>query len=236
MLRKPSEIMIGSKSLAEILENHEHWLKEDCNGWNEMRANLSYMDLSDIKFNYANLSYIDFKNAKLNCANFIGANLSYADFGGAELSYANFNDANLSYASFNDTNLSCVDFSYANLSGASFSNAINTPYIPLTCPDSGSFIGYKKASGYIIKLEIPEDAKRSSAGGRKCRCDKAKVLEIQNQNGTKSDETIIYSNFDDTFEYRVGEIVTVDDFCENRWKECAPGIHFFINRQEAVNY
>lgn len=236
MSRKPSEIMIGNKSLAEILENHEHWLKEDCDGWNEMRANFSYMDLSDIKFNYANLSYIDFKNAKLNCANFIGANLSYADFGGAELSYANFNDANLSYANFNDANLSYVDFSYANLSGASFSNAINTPYIPLACPDSGSFIGYKKAVGYIVKLEIPEDAKRSSAAGRKCRCDKAKVLEIQNYDGTKSDTTIAYSNFDGTFEYKVGEIVTVDDFCENRWKECAPGIHFFINRQEAVEY
>ena len=23
---------------------------------------------------------------------------------------------------------------------------------------------------------------------------------------------------------------------ENRWKECARGIHFFINRQEAIDY
>ena len=30
--------------------------------------------------------------------------------------------------------------------------------------------------------------------------------------------------------------VEVDNFCENRWNECAPGIHFFINRQEAINY
>lgn len=28
----------------------------------------------------------------------------------------------------------------------------------------------------------------------------------------------------------------VADFDENRWNECAPGIHFFITRDEAVRY
>lgn len=26
------------------------------------------------------------------------------------------------------------------------------------------------------------------------------------------------------------------DFCKNRWEECAAGIHFFMNRKEAVDY
>ena len=85
-------------------------------------------------------------------------------------------------------------------------------------------------------LEIPEDAKRLSATGRKCRCDKAKVLEIQNIDGTASGLTEIESDHDSNFIYRVGEIVSVDDFDEDRWNECSTGIHFFINRQEAVNY
>lgn len=45
-----------------------------------------------------------------------------------------------------------------------------------------------------------------------------------------------YSGYDSEFEYRVGEIVKVDNFDTNRWHECAPGIHFFITRKEAVDY
>ena len=33
-----------------------------------------------------------------------------------------------------------------------------------------------------------------------------------------------------------GEIVEVGDFNEDRFVECGAGIHFFINRQDAVNY
>ena len=87
-----------------------------------------------------------------------------------------------------------------------------------------------------MKLQIPEDAKRSSATGRKCRCDKAIVLEIQNMDGTPSETGYCISQYDNNFEYRVGQTVCVDNFCEDRWQECAPGIHFFINRQEAVDY
>ena len=110
----------------------------------------------------------------------------------------------------------------------------------MTCPDTGAFVGWKKANcGEIIKLLIPEDAKRSSATGRKCRCNKAVVLSIE-EDGVIHDKPepdfFAYSNHDTNFTYRVGETVSVDDFCENRFAECAPGIHFFINRQEAVEY
>ena len=126
-------------------------------------------------------------------------------------------------------NLSGADLSCANLSGAK-----NIPFVPYACPDFGSFIGYKKARGLIVELEILSDAKRVSATGRKCRCDK--VLSIQNIDGTPSVNSSVASDRDSKFIYKVGEIVTVDDFDENRWNECSTGIHFFINRQEAVNY
>ena len=44
-MRKPSEIIVNGKTLEEILENHKHWLKEDVEGWEDMRADLSDADL-----------------------------------------------------------------------------------------------------------------------------------------------------------------------------------------------
>ena len=44
------------------------------------------------------------------------------------------------------------------------------------------------------------------------------------------------SSYDNTFIYKKGEIVSVDNFDEDRWNECSTGIHFFITREEAVNY
>lgn len=154
------------QELNKILEDHKHWIDEDCDGWEKLKANLRGADL----------------------------------YG-------------------------------ANLRGAK-----NIPFIPFACPDTGSFIAYKKARGYIVKLEIPADAKRLSATSRKCRCDKAAVLEIQNLDGTPANIAKIRSYYSHYFIYEVGKTVSVGNFNEDRWNECSTGIHFFINRQEAVEY
>ena len=149
--------------------------------------------------------------------------------------------ADLSGANLYRADLSGADLSGANLSGANLYRAKNIPYIPYACPDFGIFIGWKKArnpkngEAVIVQLEIPEDARRCSATGRKCRCDKAKVLSIKSVDGNTDFEEA-QSTYAEEFVYKVGQIVTASDFDEDRWKECAPGIHFFINRQEAVNY
>ena len=107
----------------------------------------------------------------------------------------------------------------------------------MACPEEGSFIGYKKSrDNYIVKLEILSDAKRCSGTGRKCRCSKARVLSITNSDGTSNYITSVPSKFDSDFVYKIGEIVSVSDFDEDRWNECSTGIHFFITREEAVNY
>ena len=106
----------------------------------------------------------------------------------------------------------------------------------MTCPEVGAFIGWKKARKAIVKLQITDDAKRSSAISRKCRCSKAVVLGIENLDGTPYPDIQVSSQFDSNFTYRVGETVEVPDFDENRWNECSTGIHFFITRQEAVDY
>lgn len=130
-------------------------------------------------------------------------------------------------------NLRDANLRDANLCGADLRGAKGTY---MACPTDGSFIGWKKASDYVVKLQIPEDARRSSAGGEKCRCDKAYVVEIQNADGTKADIDTIHSNHDANFVYTVGATVAVSDFDGDRWNECAPGIHFFIDRRAAVEY
>lgn len=136
-----------------------------------------------------------------------------------------------------------ADLSGANLSGADLSGANMielvhnevTAFYALQCPEDGSFIGYKKAHGYIVKLEILADAKRSSATSRKCRCSAAKVLSITTVDGSTEVEEIA-SDRDSNFIYRVGKVVRVDSFDDDRWNECSTGIHFFITREEAVQY
>lgn len=87
----------------------------------------------------------------------------------------------------------------------------------------------------IVKLFIPEDAKRSSATTRKCRASKAKVLSITNINGTENFD-IAFSCYDHSFIYKVGKTIEIKDFDEDRWNECGAGIHHFITRKEAVDY
>ena len=214
------------ESLKEILENHKHWLDQDCNNWEIMRA-----DLRGAKLCGANLRGVNLRGANLRGADLCGAILCRADLRGAKLCRASLYEADLYEADLYEADLREADLYKANLYEAK-----NVPFIPMQCPDSGSFIGWKKAHNYIVKLEIASDAKRSSATSRKCRCDKALVLAIENLDGTLSGLDKVSSDHDNNFVYEVGELASVSNFEENRWIECAPGIHFFINRQEAVEY
>ena len=126
-----------------------------------------------------------------------------------------------------------ADLSYANLSGANLSDIrINESTFGaiINCPEEGSFIGFKKCDGKIVKLLILEDAKRSSATTYKCRASKVKTIEIE------GGLTRIVSDYDNSFEYVVGEIQEVSDFDDNRWNECSTGIHFFMSREMARQY
>ena len=202
------------KNLNEILEKHLKWLNDENGG---ERANLS--------------------GANLYRANLYRADLSGADLSGANLSGANLSGANLYRADLSGANLYGANLYGANLSEIKIELMLVNKFYPICCPEAGSFVGWKKVRGnFIVKLEVTENAKRSSAFGRKCRCNEAKVLDIQNLDGTSADVTEVYSKHDANFAYRVGETVRVDNFDEDRRNECAPGIHFFITRQEAVDY
>ena len=224
------------EELSIILENHKHWINEDCEGWENMKADLCYANLRYADLCDANLRDADLCDANLRYADLCGANLRDADLRDADLRDADLRYANLRGADLCYADLRGADLCYANLRDADLCGAKNLPFIPYACPDTGSFIGYKKASNMIIKLEITEDAKRTSATSRKCRCNKAKVLGIYDYNHNLLEDKEVASDRDKDFIYRVGEVAEVKDFDEDRWNECSTGIHFFINFQEAVKY
>ena len=242
--------------LKEILERHEQWV-ESC-GINGECADLRYADLryADLRKTDliravligANLKYADLSRTDLTDANLSDAVLRNADLRNADLSRADLRYADLRYADLSRADLSSANLTGANLTGANLIRAnliganqtdvkVNsrTEGYSLNCPEEGSFIAFKKCENdTIVKLLIPEDAKRSSATSRKCRASKAIVLDITDRNGEQVETTA--SNYDADFIYKVGETVEVKDFNEDRWNDCSTGIHFFITRGEAEDY
>jgi hypothetical protein len=174
-----------------------------------------YADLSDADLRGADLSDADLRVANLRGANLIGANLI-----GANLRRANLRGADLGGA----------DLRGANLVGAYLVGAKDVPALAVAqtriVPDGELLVWKKLAGGHLCRLRIPADARRSNATGRKCRAEFAVVLEGEG-----------VSRHDVGFVYRVGETVRPrEPFDENRWDECASGIHFFLTREEAEDY
>ena len=243
---------ISDTELKAIIYKHAKWARGEDGG---ERADLCYANLRKANLCGADLCGANLCGANLCGADLFGTNLCDADLCDADLRGANLRGANLCGANLFGTNLCDADLCdadlrganlrKANLCGADLRGAKNTDktawdaytaFYPLQCPETGSFIGYKKAADKIVMLEICADAKRSSATSRKCRCSKAKVLSITHLDGSDSGLTEVRSNYSKEFVYRVGEIAEAPDFDENRWNECTAGIHFFITRGEAVEY
>ena len=199
---------MNADRLKEILDKHQKWLNGEPDG----------------------------ERANLYGANLYGANLYCADLRGADLNGADLNGADLRWANLYGANLYGADLRGADLNGAKIEDDLLDRFLPICCPEYGSFIAWKKARGCIVKLEVTDTAKRSSAYGRKCRCSEAKVLAIEYVDGSPADVKEVSSGYDHKFVYRIGETVRVDNFDDDRRNECAPGIHFFITRQEAVDY
>ena len=201
---------ISKEELNEILQKHKMWLNNDKGG---ERADLRFADLRSIHLRFADLRFADLRGTDLKNADLRGADLSDANLRGADLRGADLRFADLRGIK---TNMSTIGYN-------------------LACPEKGSFIGYKKANGCIVELLILEDSKRSSATTMKCRCDKAKVLDIEDiKTGLKVQ--VVRSNYDFNFVYKVGEIVSVENFDNNRWAEGSTGIHCFVNKENALNY
>lgn len=249
-------IRLTQEEILKKIENHQHWLNKDCPNWQNMKADFTKVDLTNM-----NLQGLNLKNANFYKANLYGANLSNANlrnanfymtnlrnanlynadlreasFRNANLYNANLQSANLSRAHLNDADLRKANFKDASLCDATVVGDYRYTYIPMRCPTTGGFTAWKRAQDYIIKLFVPSDAERLSGTTNDCRCNKAFVLAIEELNGVPADTTSVPSDYDENFIYTLYKPVIVENFSTDRWREYTTGIHFFMERQEAINY
>ena len=200
------------EELDNIVEQHQHWLNEDCEGWEDMKADLRYanlrgVNLSEADLRYANLRGVNLSEANLRYANLYGANLSCADLSGADLRGAE---------------LSGADLRGADLSGADKFRLGKVLDEPLT--------GYKKTKeGVVITAEIPAGAIVFCINGSKCRTNRAKITDMAGHD-------VLHSQYDNDFEYRLGQEIEIKDFNLMYNVECVSGFHFFRTRKEAEEY
>ena len=152
----------------------------------------------------------DLRNANLRNAKLTGANLWNANLNGADLRRTNLSEANLNGADLNGAiDIQCVLAQNSIL------------------PETGPVWGWKKCEkDVLVKIAVGDTARRSHATGRKCRAEHVKVLEVIGA-------AVGISRYDNSVQYRVGEVVHCKEWDENRWEECSGGIHFFLTRIEA---
>ena len=225
------------EELDKIVEQHQHWIHEDVDGWEEMRADLSRADLYGANLYGANLSRADLSRADLSRANLSRANLYGADLSRADLSGANLYGADLSGANLYGADLYGADLYGANLSGADLSradlygaNLYGANELRLGKVLDEPLTGYKKTNeGVVITAEIPSGAIVFCINGSKCRTNRAKITDMDGYE-------VLHSSYDNSFEYRLGQEINIKDFNLMYNVECASGFHFFRTRKEAEKY
>lgn len=220
------------------------------------------LDTMEIPYHFRNITFenckIDGKDLRyssfINCT-FLGCticnnDLNYVNFFGSVFNNTSFSQNSTFYTIFNFTTWvknSTIDsvnktaFSEGIMGDTIIFKAFNKYNTP---PEKGSYTGFKvaelqKGKYVIVELKITKDSKRSSAASRKCRASKAKVkafYDLETKFKFEDQKAIAHSIYDENFEYKVGEVVEVKDFDENRWNECTRGIHHFLSFDEAVEY
>ena len=138
----------------------------------------------------------------------------------------------------NKLDLSGANLSGANLYGAYLYGAKNFKFHFQHIPQEGSFIAWKKAKGYLLKIVIPNDAKRTSCVvNRKCRAEFVKTIAIYDLSGNMQKEGLeVQGIHDSNTVYQVGKITKADSFDPDISQDCTHGIHFFPTKEEAEEW
>lgn len=229
-----------SEQILEMIRNQEPGQKlelrecklEDVDLSGQHLANIDFewtnffnVDMTGTVFEHCDLNHVWFKDCKVRGIKFLycdvqEANFRWMDFTGADFSGSNFHHTLLEYTTLDDVK-----------------DNDDTKFYRLACPESGPFIAWKCCTDLrVVQLLVPADARRVSATAETCRCDKAKVLSIKSIDETKKYDWA-QSTVDPNFYYEVGKWVTpANEFQPDRWMDSSPGIHFFMDRQQAVDY
>lgn len=104
---------------------------------------------------------------------------------------------------------------------------------------------YTRHSALVV-LKIGRLTQRMQPRNYKCRAAEAKVVAIykvdQDEYGrnklTKTKLALARSSYDDSFIYRVGKVARPkgEQYNHAEIHECSAGIHFFLTKQEALEY
>lgn len=226
---------VTQKELDSVIEKHKHWLNKDCEGWEDMRANLhgadlscTYMvgvDLTGADLSNSNLSHVNMRNTILKYADLSDANMRFAILTGVDLEKANLNGAFLNNADLRGANLDNAELDGSNLNGA-FLDHSEKCRLGMILKEPMK--GYKKTmEGDIIELEIPRGAIVFSINKTKCRTNRAIITKC---------EGVKHSMFFHDFEYRMGDEIEEENFNTQYNVECGAGIHFFKTKIEAEKY
>ena len=188
---------ITNAELKERIAAHGEWLRDDANG---RRLELVGYDLRG-----SNLRGSDLRKSNLRGSDIRDSDLRDSDLRGSSLRWSNLRGSDLRGSKTNYTTIG----------------------IETACPETGAFEAWKNCKGIIVKLLIPADAERSSATTRKCRANKALVLDVIGATQATSIRGMIYEK---------GCSVFADSWDPDRWNECSHGIHFFMNRGDAETW
>lgn len=200
---------------------------------------LSGEDLRGVDFSWSTFENVSLRNAdlgksKLEHIKFIDVDLSNSNLEFSSLIGGDFRGCNLSNANCDGADFTSSQLVGANLEGLKSTD--RTIHFRNHCPQDGYIFGYKKCfNNRIVKLLIPKDSKRCSSTTNACRCEKAWVVAITDENG-EGFYTEAVSFVDENFIYRLGELAVADSYHEDRWLDSSHGIHFWLTFEEALGY
>ncbi|MBP3899107.1 MAG: pentapeptide repeat-containing protein, partial [Mogibacterium sp.] len=216
------------------------------------RLNMKHCVIKDLDLSGRDLTGLDlsrstFENCDLRGADFSGSKLDNVAFYDNKLTGMKLRGCLARGCSFRFQDMTDIDLRGANIYSSVLEDAINqdkvitddeTKWYKMRCPEEGeAFIAWKCCTDLrVVMMLVPRDAKRCMATMETGRVSKVKVLKI-----TSIDETENYtwaqSTVDPDFYYEVGKwIEPANGFQEDRWKDSSPGIHFFLDRQQCVDY
>ena len=222
----------------------------------DARNGSEQIDLHEVTFKDLDLSGWDMSNMNLRRATFDNCNLNGTDFHDSMMDHVAFYDCDIRNmklnrckvrgASFRGNDMEGIDLSGANIYAAVLEDASNqdkviidddTRWYKMRCPEEGPFIAWKCCTELrVVQMLVPADAKRCMATMETGRVSKVKVLSIKSIDETKSWDWA-QSTVDPDFYYEVGKwLEPANGFQEDRWKDSSAGIHFFLERQQCVDY
>lgn len=234
--------------LEQLLAERREAAKADGSGVmpDFMHSKFKGLDLHGRDMTGLNLKRATFEDCDLNGTDFSDSDMDHVAFYNNDLRNMKLCRCNARGCSFRFQDMEGIDLSGANIYASVLEDAHNqdkviidddTKWYRMRCPEEGPFIAWKCCTDLrVVMMLVPAEAKRCMSTMETGRVSKVKVLKI-----TSIDETEKYtwaqSTVDPDFYYEVGKwLEPANGFQEDRWKDSSQGIHFFLDRQQCVDY